>query len=600
MPESLETLKSVLDDFDRNTEAINDWDVSSALRGVPRSEGVPFTELPLALRGELLAFDFMENHPSDTNPWDTYFGPMMTFRNTSNELTASPSLDLVTPEILDYWTERSATAQNPVLAARYANLVWDLTKSVRGRGADVCIARRAIDELVRAVRENRVKHEVNAIEKLRRALSVAISIRDSGRIAAVRDFMISYEDQIADDEHAGIWGFSFDELLDNPKVSLATQQETKLLGDMEARLARLTTAREGAKVNSLAVERAVERLQRYYSKHSRQHDVRRVTRLLGQAYEAEAEQGPGLRALVFLQQAYDAYSQCGLREEAEALSQRLEQAGRDANAGMKTVSTEFSVPTAEMNAYIAEITSGDVNVVFKKVALQYVVKFNEVAQDVQAQARDYPLSYLMSKKLLDHDGRPVAIVGPIEADLEGHVVSEMAQRLHFATPFLGKVMEAVAARISKSADQIVDYLFQSPVFEESRRSILQTGIECYLAGEHLVAAHLLVPQIEHAVRTLLRLVGGSIYKKNAVGGLDYRTLADILRDPLIVGTLGDPIATYLDVLLVERRGWNIRNIVCHGLVPPNAFRSNMTDRIVHALLVLALAQEEPEGGSNKV
>jgi hypothetical protein len=55
--------------------------------------------------------------------------------------------------------------------------------------------------------------------------------------------------------------------------------------------------------------------------------------------------------------------------------------------------------------------------------------------------------------------------------------------------------------------------------------------------------------------------------------------------------LGENVVHYLRVLFTDQRGWNIRNDVCHGITAVAAFSSQLTDRIFHALLVLALLRE---------
>jgi hypothetical protein len=56
-------------------------------------------------------------------------------------------------------------------------------------------------------------------------------------------------------------------------------------------------------------------------------------------------------------------------------------------------------------------------------------------------------------------------------------------------------------------------------------------------------------------------------------------------------------APYFQVLFTDQRGWNIRNDVCHGISPVQAFSwPSLTDRIFHALLILATMRER-EGKS---
>ena len=134
------------------------------------------------------------------------------------------------------------------------------------------------------------------------------------------------------------------------------------------------------------------------------------------------------------------------------------------------------------------------------------------------------------------------------------------------------------------------HIFLSPVFAPDRRPIIEAGIKAYLAGDHTLAVHLLVPQIEQALRVLLELAGGSVLKPARLGMLTYKLLHDMLQDPLLVQVLGEDTLLYLCVLLTDQRGWNIRNRISHGLCDVHEFSPAMSDRVMHVLLCLALVR----------
>ena len=108
----------------------------------------------------------------------------------------------------------------------------------------------------------------------------------------------------------------------------------------------------------------------------------------------------------------------------------------------------------------------------------------------------------------------------------------------------------------------------------------------------MVAAHLLVPQFEDALRNLLENIGGSVLKKGRNGDLPLKLLDDLLRDPLMNEFLGEDLMLYFRVLYTDQRGWNVRNRICHGMFSSNEFGAPITDRVVHSLLCLALVREE--------
>src|SRR5690606_12004382 len=111
-------------------------------------------------------------------------------------------------------------------------------------------------------------------------------------------------------------------------------------------------------------------------------------------------------------------------------------------------------------------------------------------------------------------------------------------------------------------------------------------------GSYINSVHLLIPQIEDAIRNLVEISGGSILKPSKNGGFNYKTLDELLREKVVIDALGDDVTLYFRVLLTDQRGWNLRNEVCHGIPPTNVFSAHVADRIIHVLLYLALLREE--------
>ena len=106
--------------------------------------------------------------------------------------------------------------------------------------------------------------------------------------------------------------------------------------------------------------------------------------------------------------------------------------------------------------------------------------------------------------------------------------------------------------------------------------------------------HLLIPQIEEAIRNIVEFAGGNVLKPNNNGtSFMLRTLDEILRDPITVSSLGDDLCYYFRILFTDQRGWNMRNNVCHGIVGMETFTHQSADRVLHALLCLGILRKKP-------
>ena len=81
------------------------------------------------------------------------------------------------------------------------------------------------------------------------------------------------------------------------------------------------------------------------------------------------------------------------------------------------------------------------------------------------------------------------------------------------------------------------------------------------------AIHVLVPQIEHTLRTFLGVLGIPTLKtvRNHPGIMDAKSMNDILNDERMRQVLTEDLWRYLTVLYIEKKGGlNLRNDLAHG------------------------------------
>ncbi len=551
--------------------------------------GVP-ADLEAAIRAEAMAFSFMEDHNHPPSGWGTYYGPKAVFANDHGDMTEIPSIQLVTADTLEYWEKRVRECVHPLMRSRYADLVWDFSKKVDGNGPSVDMAHIVIDSTIEIAKHGLVKHEVALIQKLRRALGLALSISDKTRIKSVVEAMIHYEDSVADDHLPGLWGFSFDALVDQKKISLSQKQEEKIIQDLEARLTRVSNPAEDGAFDPFSAEPAARRLAKYYRRREKQADVKRVLSAYGDAFLHVGESASALTASAWLKKVFETYSDFGMKNEADEIAHRLREVAAHVEEEMVAVSTKTNISQGDLERYLESMVEGELDQVLMRIVGQFLPNRDKAVKEVQNLAKEAPVQSLVTHTIQDHDGRVVAQVGPLDDDPEGRVLLYIAEQMGFKALFLELVLDRMRSKFSPRAEDLLAYLLQSPLFEESRSRILTRGVGGYLQGDFLVAACVLLPEIEAAVRRLLTLKGGSIYRKSSNGGLRLRPLDQMLRDPAVTETLGEDGTTYLRVLLTDARGWNLRNNVCHGFLPPETFDSTEANRILHAMLLLALVR----------
>ncbi len=555
-------------------------------------------EIPPTWLAEAMAFDFVQNYQDQDTSWGTYYGPMMVLNNQDGTITESPSVKLITPEILNYWEKRSNDTVNPILKLRYSDLVWDFSKSITGENPHFTTAHTVIDNTIEIAKQNCHKYETDVIKKLERALFVALSINDSVRIENLRDSIIQYEVNISEDKKPGLWGFSFDLLLKNKKIPISDQVKQKIIQDIENRLTKLSDTTNKNNLEPWAAESAALRLAGHYRSINQKQNIKRVLLKFGTAFEFACEDASALQASGWLQRVHSVYLEYGLREEAERIAVKLKEIGPKVNEGMKSISHEMKVSNEEMQKYINSIIENDLESTFVRIAAHYVPKKDQVENQLKDLAQKAPISFLVPRQIQDHQGRPIAFIGSLEDDLIGNIVHLSARNMEISAVFLRSVIKQLISRFKLTPKKIIEYFYKSPVFDEDKKEIILNGIEAYLENNHLAAIHLLIPQIESAFRKLIEHTGGSVLKPSRGGGMHLKTLDELLRDQKVINIFGEDMSLYFRILLTDQRGWNLRNDVCHGISPAATFHVNISDRVFHILLCLALVRDNKTNNHN--
>ena len=183
----------------------------------------------------------------------------------------------------------------------------------------------------------------------------------------------------------------------------------------------------------------------------------------------------------------------------------------------------------------------------------------------------------------------------MEQDLEGHIISRVSQNLGLSALFLRIALQEAVTKKGLGKSEILDFLDKTPIINKDRFQIIDKGLDAYFKNDYLVFIHLIIPQIEEAIRNIVELAGGNVLKRSRGGGFHLRTFDEILRDDIIKNALGEDFTNYFKVLFTDQRGWNLRNYVCHGMASPNIFNSQSADRILHSLICLGLIHKKESG-----
>lgn len=389
------------------------------------------------------------------------------------------------------------------------------------------------------------------------------------------------------DEKPGLWGYSYEYLINNKKVDLPEDVELKIIDDLKGRFNRLINVDED-KIRPFVAEKVALMLGEYYKKKNKNDEANEIIKDLGKAYERSAMRSSAIQASAKLRKLHSLYLDYQLKKEAENVEVLLNEIGPKIKSEMKPISGSINIGKKEIDEYINTFIECNLEDALNNIVVRNIPIKNSVKDQLNDLSKTAPMVYLFSKSISDEKGRVVATVGSYLDDLDGNIIYLMSQNMSSTSFLLNELIKSFIAKFKISDEILLQQLFKSPVFRDEKREIIRKGLETYFNNDHLVALHVLVPQFEDALRNLIEMCEGSVFKINRTGGFHYKTLDEILRDPIIENIFDENMSLYFRVLFTDPRGWNIRNNLCHGIGNADNFGKMFSDRVIHAFMCLSL------------
>ena len=126
-------------------------------------------------------------------------------------------------------------------------------------------------------------------------------------------------------------------------------------------------------------------------------------------------------------------------------------------------------------------------------------------------------------------------------------------------------------------DKNLEFLVEDNIFvQEDRKKSILNGIVAGFNMDMVTAMHLLMPQVENAIRYLAQECGAVVYKTKEGGIEESLSLKSILNLPQVVDCFDEVFLFNLRLFYTSDYGFGMRNAVCHGLYSDkelNSYRS---------------------------
>lgn len=578
-------MNEILAAFDEKADPHSEIDVARALESARSKQNELNEEDGKVYRAEHSVFLLRGVYEKSASIWGTYFEPWAVIESTG---FISPDISQLDPVTVAHWEQRANEARDPVLKARYADAAWDLGKTIAQKKPDFRMALLAIDAYTVAADRRLDTMPFGAVQWLVRAFDLARKLRDEARTNQVIGSMFSLYEAYLSPQYVGIW-LTLIEHLYEARSLLKQEQIARMVSDMEMILTTLSTPDENRRFDAFNAQAVGEKLIQHYKNIGDKDSVVRVLKTFGGAFERMADSSGGMLASGYLQPIIERYEQEGLKAEAEVLQNKALQRLKNSTDEMKTISIPHQITREEVESLLNTlIVENDLVMTLNRLAFYFTPKIQE-AQNLIEQAKTVaPFMSMIPVSIVSEDGRTSGWIGTDE-DTDGRLYYQLAQTMTFREPYLYIVLSKLKERFSLTADDLLTFLYECPIFPAHSRPLLREGLSAYLSGDSLKAIHVLVPQVEESLRNFLALIGIPPIKNvpRHPGITDVKSMNNVLEDPRVREILPEDVWRYLTVLYIERIGFNLRNNLAHGLIPLEGFNEIIANWVFHSLLILS-------------
>ena len=540
---------------------------------------------------EYIAFSMVADEGQDC--WGTYYGPFSKqMRKDGSGFDCVPDRNGITARTIEYWERRASSVVNPMLKMLYTGLVLDFKESVTGTKPDFIKIRKANIIASLEVAEDccpeyvydNLEYCIHAIEMAVRIGNKELCERGAKALAANYKTFTS-----------GDWfipGINlFKKILRHYDLypELMEFAVDKLMNEFENR--EILAQEEGMRTDEHGhvMKEIAELLCEYHNSIKQPQHILPLLNRTTNAIRFSFGYRGGLWAQGMMEEMQKVYRKYHLYKEADFLYKDIIKQGDNAKKELQHCSLNVPVSKELWDGY----WKSELNGTDEDVILHFLLRYlPDVKRDVQMINGDiFRLGIRVF--ISDSNGIPLSHVGTGKKPEEQKLSYQIYSQMKLTDAFLSEHIKRLESKGLLSVDYILGNLFRdSLIIREEQRTIVQRGLEAFIEKDYIVACHLLIPQLESAIRVLCKLNGGEILrpKNNPEEGNEYKSLEGLLCQECVRKALRDDITTYFKILFTDSNGGNLRNMVSHGLLKASAFNENMANRIFHAFLILSLVK----------
>lgn len=275
--------------------------------------------------------------------------------------------------------------------------------------------------------------------------------------------------------------------------------------------------------------------------------------------------------------AYSLYDRRLDREKRLDIHKRIEELQHARLYTMSSIPIKYDLTPihSQLDSLFHGLSRQEMIVEYGRIALIYDIA--DVRRGVLEDQRKNVFLNLLSKRIMDEEGRVIKIIPPLDFHepekepnlLHEHMVAYVTDRRNLGESISLGIAYSYIQRQGGVENGDLDFLIDdNAIIPDDRKDIVKLGLSMGLNNELYAAMHILLPQTENIIRNLAKMCGDTITYLKEDGTEEFKPLSQLLNAENLRESYDENVLFTLETLLDERGGPNLRNENAHGILSP--------------------------------
>lgn len=211
-------------------------------------------------------------------------------------------------------------------------------------------------------------------------------------------------------------------------------------------------------------------------------------------------------------------------------------------------------------------------------ALAFSVSPKKLTKIREETNKNSSITSLFSSNVLNSKGKVICVIPSLldatdEDKMHYYEHDAMKYNLLLSDAFISNFLK-IFNKNHNINKEVIKFILENNLFVPNNRiDSFLIGIEAGFKYDYITALHILMPQVENAIRTLAEKLGAVVYKTADDGTEECLSFEGILSLPEVKESFDEDFIFNLKVFYTSKYGFGMRNNIGHGLIEDNQLNS---------------------------